>query len=78
MSVTPIRGRRENIKAELLELANDPTVTGIVIGVIRGDDTADPPTEIIKTMNMGKRATRANIALCAVSFAADSIYDAEI
>jgi len=74
MSVTPIRGRRENIKAELLELANDPTVTGIVIGVIRGE----PPDELIHTINIGKRATRANIALCAASFAYDAIHDAEI
>jgi hypothetical protein len=74
MSVTPIRGRRENIKAELIELANDPTVTGIVIGIIRGV----LPDETITTINIGARATRANIALCAASFQFDAITDAEL
>lgn len=74
MGVTPIRGRRENIKAELLELANDPTITGIVIGIVRGDI----PDETITTINIGKRATRANIAMCAASFQFDAITDAEL
>jgi len=72
--VTPIRGRRENIQVELLDLANDPTITGIVIGIIRGD----LPDETITTLNIGKRATRANIALCAASFNFDAITDADI
>lgn len=75
MPVTPIRGRRENIRAELLELANDPTITGVVIGIVRGEL---PDDERITTINMGKRATRANIALCAASFQFDAITDAEL
>lgn len=75
MGITPIRGRRENIKAELLELANDPTITGIVIGIVRGET---PDIEKITTINMGRRATRANIALCAASFQFDAITDAEL
>lgn len=69
MNSIPIRGRRENIRAELLDLANDPTITGIVIGIIRGDIS----DEKITTINIGKRATRANIALCAASFQFDAI-----
>ncbi len=71
MGIIPIRGRRENIRAELLELANDPTITGIVIGIIRGE----LPDESITTINIGTRATRANIALCAASFQFDAIAD---
>jgi hypothetical protein len=76
MTITPIRGRRVNIRAELLELANDPTVTGIAVGVIRGDPADD--SEVIQTISIGKRATRANLSMIAISFAFDAISDAEI
>lgn len=73
-TIHPIRGRRENIRAELLALANDPTITGIAVGIIRGE----PPDEVIHTINIGKRATRANLSMISLSFGFDAISDAEI
>lgn len=73
--VVPIRGRRENIRAELLALADDPTITGLALGIVRG---ADPGSEKITTINIGPRATRANLSMIAISFGFDAISEAEL
>lgn len=69
MTVIPIRGRRENIKAELIAIANDETVTGIAICIIRGDAR----DQVMTTLSMGPGATRANLALASVWLASDAI-----
>jgi hypothetical protein len=69
MIAIPIRGRRENIKAELIEIANDPTVTGVVIGVVHGEH----PDQKLHTYCLGKTATRSMIAYVAACMAHDAV-----